>query len=298
MVASEMASCQRHFHTGVRYRRWTLLVTLFVTLSLVGAAGVADTANAANNPYYSSCTNYKSTTLRQGSTGNCVKYLQWALNQLSYISPKLQVDGQFGPMTNSAVRTFQSRVGIGVDGVVGPQTWGKLDQLVPPNSSTPPPPPPPAPAEAGPGTCTSSSKPCQLRSSQSGKCLRPFTAEWGARLMQSTCTTSSNMRWIVSGDLIKHVQSGLCMDVKGAGTTDGTPMIIWGCNAASNNQRFVVAGNRVTNGFVGYTLRPRNVPYMTKCVDVEGASSADYAYVHLWQCHNGLNQDWQFRWAS
>lgn len=35
-------------------------------------------------------------------------------------------DGQFGSGTRDAVITFQQRRGLGVDGVVGPETWGAL----------------------------------------------------------------------------------------------------------------------------------------------------------------------------
>jgi Putative peptidoglycan binding domain len=34
------------------------------------------------------------------------------------------VDGQFGPNTYNKTRTWQSQHGIGIDGQVGPQTWG------------------------------------------------------------------------------------------------------------------------------------------------------------------------------
>jgi hypothetical protein len=34
------------------------------------------------------------------------------------------VDGQYGPQSESVCRQFQSEKGLGVDGLVGPQTWG------------------------------------------------------------------------------------------------------------------------------------------------------------------------------
>jgi peptidoglycan hydrolase-like protein with peptidoglycan-binding domain len=63
-------------------------------------------------------------TVRQGSSGNAVRALQVQLNAKR--GAGLAVDGQFGPGTDSAVRSFQSHAGIGVDGVVGPTTWRNL----------------------------------------------------------------------------------------------------------------------------------------------------------------------------
>jgi peptidoglycan hydrolase-like protein with peptidoglycan-binding domain len=61
--------------------------------------------------------------LRVGSTGTGVRTLQQALANKGY---SLSADGVFGPITQNAVRSFQSSQGITVDGVVGPVTWGRL----------------------------------------------------------------------------------------------------------------------------------------------------------------------------
>jgi peptidoglycan hydrolase-like protein with peptidoglycan-binding domain len=61
--------------------------------------------------------------LQQGSTGACVSQLQRLLNSHGF---SLSVDGIFGSLTDSAVRTFQSRNGLAVDGIVGPQTKAVL----------------------------------------------------------------------------------------------------------------------------------------------------------------------------
>jgi hypothetical protein len=56
--------------------------------------------------------------LRRGASGENVKYLQSALG--------ITADGQFGPITDRAVRAFQAAQGLKVDGIVGPITWGRL----------------------------------------------------------------------------------------------------------------------------------------------------------------------------
>lgn len=62
-------------------------------------------------------------TLQYGSSGSEVKKLQKELNKNGY---KLDVDGQFGSKTQAAVRDYQKKNGLSVDGIVGKNTWGKL----------------------------------------------------------------------------------------------------------------------------------------------------------------------------
>lgn len=63
--------------------------------------------------------------LRQGAHGPAVMELQRKLNAVG--GAGLAVDGAFGPRTSQAVKNFQGFFKLGVDGVVGPQTWGMLD---------------------------------------------------------------------------------------------------------------------------------------------------------------------------
>lgn len=59
-----------------------------------------------------------------GSSGSDVTELQKTLNQNGY---QLDVDGKFGPKTQAAVKDYQSKNGLKVDGIAGVNTWGALD---------------------------------------------------------------------------------------------------------------------------------------------------------------------------
>jgi hypothetical protein len=61
--------------------------------------------------------------IKYGMKGDEVKNLQTTLNNLGY---SLDVDGSFGPQTLSAVKDYQKKNGLTVDGMVGPQTQGSL----------------------------------------------------------------------------------------------------------------------------------------------------------------------------
>ena len=69
------------------------------------------------------------TVLRTGSTGSAVEQLQFWLNTLAQYNsaiPSVTVDGVFGSGTAAAVRAFQRKYGLTVDGVVGRDTWTEL----------------------------------------------------------------------------------------------------------------------------------------------------------------------------
>lgn len=66
--------------------------------------------------------------LKYGSHGPAVATLQRGMNAVfpRYKAMPLDVDGDFGPMTQSAVKEFQTRSGIPVDGEVGDATRKEL----------------------------------------------------------------------------------------------------------------------------------------------------------------------------
>jgi hypothetical protein len=71
-----------------------------------------------------------STLLHRGMEGPEIEELQRSLD--------IKVDGDFGPLTETAVKVFQRASNLKVDGIVGPETWIKLRALPP----VPPPEPP------------------------------------------------------------------------------------------------------------------------------------------------------------
>ena len=66
-------------------------------------------------------------TLRKGMVGDAVKLMQELLVKWnSKALPKYGADGEFGSETRTWVMKFQKEMCIGVDGIVGPETWGRL----------------------------------------------------------------------------------------------------------------------------------------------------------------------------
>jgi hypothetical protein len=75
--------------------------------------------------------------LSQGMTGSDVKELQQLLLNLGYDLGPYGADGDFGPVTNQAVRAFQAAHRLEVDGIVGPLTLAALREATAPKPSPP-----------------------------------------------------------------------------------------------------------------------------------------------------------------
>jgi peptidoglycan hydrolase-like protein with peptidoglycan-binding domain len=65
--------------------------------------------------------------LKIGSTGLPVRRAQKRMSLVGFQVG--DVDGRYGTQTEAAVKTLQQQSGIGVDGIVGPQTWAVIDAL-------------------------------------------------------------------------------------------------------------------------------------------------------------------------
>ncbi|MEU1512870.1 peptidoglycan-binding protein [Streptomyces sp. NPDC005811] len=100
---------------------------LYANISTGGGSGAPAPVNLTS----SSCP----ANIVQGQRSGCVTELQSLLN---HHGADLAVDGDFGPLTYSAVRDFQAEKGLSVDGQVGTNTKAALYGAVTPPSSTPP----------------------------------------------------------------------------------------------------------------------------------------------------------------
>jgi hypothetical protein len=83
----------------------------------IGAGNLVGVAGTASTP-----------VLGLHSTGDLVVWLQEHLVSVGYATA---VDGDFGPLTQTAVEQFQSVRGLTVDGIVGPATWAALLRYAP-----------------------------------------------------------------------------------------------------------------------------------------------------------------------
>lgn len=79
---------------------------------------VFDIASESWHCSFSGGTSGVRATVKRGSKGNDVKYLQTKL--------KIAADGDFGPKTHAAVVAFQKSHGLVADGIVGPKTWAAI----------------------------------------------------------------------------------------------------------------------------------------------------------------------------
>ncbi len=84
----------------------------------------------------------------------------------------------------------------------------------------------------------------------------------------------------VAGNVTSAVQ-GHCLDVRGSGTADGTPVQLWDCNGTGAQNWTLVPG-------AGGTLRA-----LGKCLDVTSSGTAKGTPVQLWDCNGTGAQRWQ-----
>ena len=122
-----------------RWKRFLLLGSLGLTL----LAGLLFTsATSGSRPAFASGCNSTATgswsnncTVFQGNISNFVVAIQTVITYsgTSYNGQTCTtqgIDGNFGRHTFDGVECFQHAERIGVDGIVGPMTWGKLESVL------------------------------------------------------------------------------------------------------------------------------------------------------------------------
>lgn len=93
-----------------------VFVTVCIVLLLFGTMELKKSLNLQET--------FSNATLKYGSKGSDVRELQGRLNHLGFYKGK--IDGSFGYGTLKAVKTFQWKFGMKVDGIVGSKTKVKL----------------------------------------------------------------------------------------------------------------------------------------------------------------------------
>jgi hypothetical protein len=130
-----------------------------------------------------------------------------------------------------------------------------------------------------------------LKNVQSGKCLDVAHAGTAdrTRVIQFDCDRQkAHQRFWFRPDgkndagvqlwNIIPLHAEACLDVAGANTSNGTPIILYHCTGGAN-QKFI----RYPDGGIQSFLSGR-------CLDIEGAVMHNGGKLHQWGCHGGANQ--------
>jgi murein DD-endopeptidase MepM/ murein hydrolase activator NlpD len=110
-------STGQHLHFELHQGRWNYEKTNAVNPLLYIEEEVGD-ESSKEDIIGVSIVPYPGFYIRKGSKGIDVQRIQRAV--------KVKPDGIFGPITERAVRAYQKRHGLQVDGIVGPKTWSVM----------------------------------------------------------------------------------------------------------------------------------------------------------------------------
>ncbi|MEU5391533.1 non-reducing end alpha-L-arabinofuranosidase family hydrolase [Streptomyces tibetensis] len=101
-----------------------------------------------------------------------------------------------------------------------------------------------------------------------------------ATLLASAATLVANPAQAATTSTVRGAGSGRCLDVPGAGQTDGTNVQIWDCHGGTNQQWTLTDNNQLT-------------VYDNKCLDVPGHATTAGTRPVIWSCNGGTNQQWR-----
>jgi peptidoglycan hydrolase-like protein with peptidoglycan-binding domain len=182
--------------------------TLSALLAQMG--GSAPTSTASSNTS-SSSTPPTTTTLRFGSRGAQVEQLQQKLKDKGFYT--YTITGQFGSITETAVRNFQRANNLQVDGIAGPQTLSRL--------------------ESAPQKATSTNNNNSVNQER--------------QVQTVGASTSSTLRVGSSGQAVTNLQAQL----RSVGLFDREPTGYFGQETATSVRNFQRAQNLVVDGIAG-----------------------------------------------
>jgi hypothetical protein len=157
-------------------------------------------------------------------------------------------------------------------------------------------------------------------------CLAPETATAGSRVQIEACHSDDD--WVFERTSVRGF-GGLCLDLKGGNTANGTPIQMWECGALDGiYQRWSLSGNgqlrydglasnkcaRVVNGQLvlwdcvagqaaqTFTFANQHIQNGGLCLDVYGPSDSQYlgglgmpangSRVQTYACNGSMNQKW------
>jgi beta-glucosidase len=95
------------------------------------------------------------------------------------------------------------------------------------------------------------------------------------------CNGEANQVWTSAAARTGQVTGyqGLCMDVAGAGTADGTAVQLYNCNGTSAQQ---------------WTVEPNGtLQALGKCLDIIGDNTGNGNAIDLYTCNGTAAQNWQ-----
>lgn len=110
---------RRRATDGQRRGVWARLGVLFAVVAALLSAVAVQPAQAFSAAFFPT-----QSLDNRGSDVTAIQYLLQAQGQ------NVTADGVFAASTDTAVRAFQTSKGLGVDGIVGPLTWGALATTV------------------------------------------------------------------------------------------------------------------------------------------------------------------------
>ena len=125
----ECSSGVQHFtKRNKKWTHWAIPRGLYGNTDTASESSADSDSTSASDPALASPVSVHP-TLRLGAKGEAVREMQQKLLQAGEVLPRWGADGDFGCETLAAVRSFQRKHQLVVDGICGPITWGKLEKV-------------------------------------------------------------------------------------------------------------------------------------------------------------------------